>query len=249
MRAPRIVLRTFGPDPAQEWLRLVRVLELTIRTHCPTWTIDRQAVSVPDGLSSPLGVQNAVDNFVKLAAWNEAVQAADQGDRLLLLDADTMILQPLESIWDDPALDVAITTKPADARFPINAGVVAVRVSTATQAFFDLWQSEDRRLFLDPREHQVWRGNFGGLNQSSLGALLTRGGLGVRIVKLPCREWNAEDHSWASLTPSTRIVHLKGELRAALFEHGHKSEEMRPIIRQWRVLEAAAMRGHVAGHV
>src|SRR5688572_24146347 len=130
--AGRIIVRYFG---SKEWDRLVSVLRYTITQHCQDWLVDVERVQ-PAELASPLGSKVCVANTQKLEYWADAVRALPDGERVLLLDGDTVIMKSLDDVWDR-AFDVAYTTKPEGSRMPFNAGVIFLRVSPASRAFMD----------------------------------------------------------------------------------------------------------------
>jgi hypothetical protein len=38
----------------------------------------------------------------------------------------------------------------------------------------------------------------------------------VRVGRVPCAHWNAEESSWPRLGPETKLIHVKGRFRQAL---------------------------------
>jgi len=235
MTAPRVIVRYFG---AAHWDLHARVLGASLRRHCPGWALDIQAAQ-PKVETSPLGLHNSVVNTQKLDLWAEAVAAAADGDRLLLLDADTVVLRPLDPVWATP-FDLAYTVKQPGARFPFNGGVIFLRVTAAARAFMAAWQAENRRMLEDPQHHQVWRPAYGGQNQSALGALFHQRRVAGTVLRLPCVEWNCEDESWDAFDPTrTRILHCKGELQRAIRRQVSPSGPVRPLLALWRQLAAA----------
>jgi len=244
---PRIVVRHFGPGPESRWLRLARVLAYTVRQHCPTWTLDLESLTPRErDLSSPLGLQGHVWNTHKLELWCETVRAAADGEQLALFDADLAILQPLETIWDRP-FDFAYTVKPKGARFPLNGGVVFLRVNDHTRGFMKAWRDLNRHYLEHYRDLEVWRHAYGGVNQTALGVLLHDDHSPyMKIERLPCLEWNCEDEHWARFDAArTRIVHYKGDLHRAIFMRCKPAPEWRHLVSRWRGLEAEAMRAEV----
>lgn len=241
MTSPRIVVRYFGPGQGRMWERLVSILRFSAERHCHEWTLDLASTEPrePD-LYSPRGVQGYVWNTHKLDLWCDVVQQATDGDRLLLLDADTVILRPLDPIWEQP-FDLAYTVKPESCTLPHNGGVLFVRVSDVVREFMELWKAKNR-LFLDnPLEFDVWRA-FGGLNQAALGAVLRQKQHRVSIRKLPCLEWNCEDEHWSEFDPKvTRILHIKSHLQRAIFKMVKPEPEARALVKLWRELESQSM--------
>lgn len=238
-RAPRLVAAWFGGG---QWPRLARVLEQSAREQCPDWDIDVRAIT-PDAARSVLGIRAFEANTSKLEYWRHAVCTAADGDRIALLDADTMVVQPLTPVWTY-AFDLAYTQRRHDGTLPLNAGVIFVRVSDRTRRFLTQWRDENRRMLRDRIYHAPWRRKYGGMNQAAFGRLLEQTGPdALDVLPLPCLEWNCEDSSWAAFDPRvTRIVHLKSALRLALFGLGASPLRLRcrSILTRWRALDRAA---------
>jgi hypothetical protein len=247
--APRLVACYFrGVDRADRWPRLAGVLAFTATRHCPTWT---QAIAAlpPPGFVHDANARLFQANTLKLEHWRDQVLGAADGDRMLLIDADTVILRPLEDVWGWP-FDVAYTTKaiPPSARvrnvdrFKFNGGVVFLRVSAATRRFVTLWADENRRMLEDPKRHGPWLSRCGGINQAAFGKLLHEGALAdLQLHELPCAEWNCEDSTWAAFDADrTRILHIKSDLRGACFLRYRETPELDPLRKLWQGLDRQA---------
>jgi hypothetical protein len=171
-----------------------------------------------------------------IESWHEAVATAEDGERLLLIDTDTMVLRPLDGIWG-AWHDMTIT----DARkmFAFSTGVVAVTVSDAVRDFFGTWRDAQRRLLLDDPASMTWREKYGGINQAALGMVM--GDALLRIRRLPTIEWNCE-HSWWEEATDPRIVHLCGRLRELIFAQPGTSipAELHRWVDLWHNLEQEA---------
>jgi hypothetical protein len=238
---PRLVAPWFdGLSTHPHWPRLARVLAYSARQHCPTWSIEVTPIGAP---VRRLPVSEAFQaNTVKLDEWTRVVLAAADGEELAILDADTLVTGPLESVWTIP-FDVAITRRPPQAMYPYNAGVVFVRVSPVSRAFFRAWCDENRLMLADRGRHLPWKRQYGGINQAALGAILHQPHAAA-VRDLPCPIWNCEDESWPLFTSDTRIVHIKSALRRALFHQAPLSPTLAPLAQRWRQAETAA--GYVA---
>lgn len=230
----------FGAGLRDQWPRLARVLAHTAAQHCPGWTVQIEAIARP----RPQGRVSAgyIDNTHKLDRWDAVAAAASDGTQLLLMDADTIILRPLDSVWALP-FDVAYTVRPATSRFPLNAGVIFLRVSDRTRAFLRAWRDENRAMLQDAARHQPWRKRCGGINQAALGAVLasSTSTADVAIARLPCAEWNCEDSTWPAFDPAvTRILHIKSQLRLAVFHGVSGVARWKQLVALWRAGELAA---------
>jgi hypothetical protein len=240
LRPPILAAAYFGTGQAgDQYGRLARVLEHTAAVHCPDWTIRVERLTAPPVYTSALGVNSHVTNSQKLEWWRGVVAAAEDGDRVLLIDADMMITRPLEDVWTRP-FDLAYTIREAG-RLPLNGGVVFLRVSPATRRFVDRWFDRNQRFLASAIEHRQWRTKYAGINQAAFGYMLERDrDPAVTLARLTCHEWNSENTTWAKFDPAvTRIVHLKSGLRRALFGMPAKPEHKR-LIAIWHSLEAEA---------
>lgn len=236
---PRLEAVYFG-DRTGQYPRLARVLEHTARTHCQAWDVRVREIGKPR-VTAVTGSTSHAANHHKLIEWTRLVCDAQNGERILLVDADTFVVQSLDPLWDVP-FDIAYTTREA-ARYPLNAGVIAVRVSTAVRRWMEGWLAHDAAFLRDVDDATPWRATYGGQNQASLGATLESGmaeDLGLRIAPLTCREWNCEDTCWKTFDPAvTRLVHVKSALRMDAFNmlrspHSHRLAAL------WRQLEIEA---------
>lgn len=226
----------FGPDPNGYFLRMAAVLELTASQHCSAWVRTVRRIQ-PEPRTSALGLAQHVVNTQKLEHWAALVAAASDGEHLLLMDADTAILRSLDDVWVDP-FDIAYTTKRKP--FPFNLGVIFVRVNARSRAFFSAWLFENDRLLREPGDAKAvtaWRTRYGGINQASFAAVLNALPDGLMLKTLPCAEWNCEESGWMNFGSTTRILHIKGALRRAIFRREDVFESLRPASDAWRALE------------
>lgn len=240
MPAPILDACYFGGGHADQWPRLARTLAWSARQHLPAWEVRVRQLPVPQALNYPNHTDSHVANTHKLADWARVIGHAPDGARVALLDADMLILRPLDAVWD-AVFDVAYTVR-RDAKLPLNAGVVFVRVSPATRTFFADWDTENQRLLWNPTEHRIWRRKYGGINQAALGVLLERATHGLRLHELPCVEWNCEDTTWSIFDPAvTRVLHIKSALRRTVFGLSPATQALQPLARCWLQVERAAL--------
>jgi hypothetical protein len=245
MTAPRLVSAWFG---APIFERMARVLGYTAAVHCPDWDVRVVRIEPEQFEPSRFAKPGHVVNTQKMAAWAAAVEQAADGDRLLLIDADCFIANPLTPVWDEP-FDMAYTVKP-ESRFPFNSGVVFLRVGERVREFVRNWWNENLRLLENAEDHRRWNHDYGGINQAALGSILhSEDGLrGMDVRQLPCRVWNCEDSAWREFDPaSTRIVHVKSALRRAIFPETVRRTWQRPdvslfpLASHWKSLESRSL--------
>lgn len=222
----------FAHEKIPHWLRLARVLKRSAERHCPGWSV-RVATLLPRDIRDGNGPRTYTSNTQKLDRWAEIVASAPDGDEILLIDTDTVILRSLDDIWGR-SFDVAYTEA---ARFPINGGVVFVRVSSRSREFMAAWAAENRRLLFDNTPRPTWRKAYGGINQASFCLLRESGRVSADLMSLPCAEWNCEDSTWSQFDPAvTRILHVKSALRLSCIGP-MVQDQFRPLVAAWRSAE------------
>lgn len=237
-----------GPHPVEWYARHARVLEHSARKHSPNWTVNVRRIGQPTPRKAArIGSAASFEyNTHKLEHWKAQVDGAADGELLLLIDADTMVLRPLDAIAD-VAFDVAITEKHGLTRLPYNGGVVFVRVNPRSRAWMDAWWKWNLRLLGSAPLHNRYAKIYAGMNQAALGALLENGGRELAtLVELPCTEWNLESATWERFDAKNppRIVHVKGGMRRGLMnpqQHPLGSTARRAIADVWLRLEKEAL--------
>jgi hypothetical protein len=236
----------FARDDKECYVRLARVLEASARRHAPDWDVEVRRIQTTN-LRSSGGCQSHSDNSWKLEVWKDEVCSSPEGTRIVLLDADTFLTGNPGDVWEQE-FDVAYTARPAGVslKYPINAGVFAVRVNDRSRAFMRAWHQQDRTFLADRKLHYPWAHIYGGMNQASLGSMLHRpetlpemGLEGVKVAALECARFNCEDTSWELFHPDrTRIVHVKSALRMnALGLSGARTPALKNLVRLWRSVE------------
>lgn len=205
----RIVCNHFA-DPT--FLRLGDALERSVEVNCPEAEFDLWLSPRPEEKSGLL--KHYTDNHAKLLIWQQAVNCAEDGERLVLMDADTLVLGDLNDAFDVD-FDIGWTWRPG--RLPVNSGVVYVRVNERSRAFMDAWADRDKQLMQHRELAKHGASKYGGANQASFMWLITHG-KGQDIANchaLMCRQWNSVDQTWCDFDENTRVLHIKGRLRDA----------------------------------
>jgi hypothetical protein len=238
---PRLEACYFAAPDQPHWPRLARVLAYTAQQHCPDWTVHVEQIPPPPRTNH---TASFVANTWKLNHWCRLVEEAADGERLLFIDVDTMILRPIDSIWNE-AFDFAYTVRPGN--FPFNAGVIFLRVSPSVRNFIRQWRDLNDGYCYQKSQSEAHRANrrkYAGINQAALGALFEQGAARALAVRpLPCAEWNCENTTWATFNPAvTRIVHIKSALRRTALQLAHSGgRELVRLAHRWRAFEADAI--------
>lgn len=227
---------------AAYWPRFATVLEYSARQHCPQWDVHVHQIDPPT-LQLRLS-DGHIANAHKLKAWALLVAGLPDGTPVLLLDVDTVILRPLDDIWDQP-FDIAYTVRPTS--YPINGGVLFVRISTQVRRFFLAWLAEQAKQCSDKARHQRYQRLWRGYNQAAWGALREEGHMDrLTMLPLPCQEWNCEDTTWARFDPHvTRILHVKDHVKNAILSPRAIHHPLhRAMAQRWLAVEAQIQEAH-----
>lgn len=201
--------------------RMAKVLEHTARVNAPRFEARVREIAAPTSATGAFraGRNGLATNTDKLEEWNRVVQASTDGDHLVLLDADMMVMSDLAPAFDEP-FDVAYTTKPEPGhKLPFNGGTVLMRVGPAARAFMAKWTALNAELYCDVERHRPYRAKYGGMNQASLGMMLDEALVpdGCHLAEVPCRRWNSCDEAYWRNWREAAVVHVKSKLRNTVF--------------------------------
>lgn len=206
----KVICNHFG-DPV--FSRLARALRLSVGANArEVEAFDEIITEVP--AEQPGLMRHYTDNHEKLKVWRTAIHAEPDGTEVVLMDADTLVLGPLDEAFETK-FDIGWTWRPG--RLPVNSGVVFVTCNDRSRAFMDAWVERDALLMKHRELANHGARKFGGANQASFMWLITHG-KGQDIAHchdLMCRKWNSVDQTWCQFDDDTRILHIKGKLRDA----------------------------------
>ncbi len=219
------------------WNRMGAVLDWSARQAMPDWLVSVRRFTQP-----PTSAESAsfVDNTHKLEEWTRIVEASADGTELVLIDADTMVLGPLDAMFSDGSPDVQVTRKYNTQRFIFNGGVVAIRSSEDSRAFMRTWRDRNEEFFRNPAQRAPYLLTFGGINQSALGSLLEEPRWNKLVGMLDCQRWNAcYEPLWQRAEAThAAVVHFKSHLRRELF--GSRTGKYFSLIAKWEKFEREA---------
>lgn len=233
----KIVGVVFDYAEKSDYARLARVWEESARQTNQHAEIVLHKIEPPQTVKRNTGLSS---NNHKFKVWNAEIQAANNGDLIVLTDVDLMILADLRPAFKGD-FDIGVTRRTAQS-WPINAGVVFVRVSDASKRFIERWGEVDQKMYEDEVFHEPYKRKYKGQNQAALGYLRENNDTGAVVQELPCAVWNAcnEDYVHFKLG-TTKVVHIKSTLRHAILgkTRGVPSK-MKPICKLWKAFESAA---------
>lgn len=179
-----------------------------------------------------------VANTIKLNYWNKELQQSSDGDHIVFLDADTLLVNPINDVFNNN-FDVAYTLR-TRSKWILNAGVLFVKVNERSRAFFRRFTEINNMMFKDQSFHDLYKVKYAGMNQAAFGYMLEKEPYHATLLPLPCGIWNACGEDWLSINDKTRIIHINGQARKAIFGGKPEGETIKPYniwnqyYREWR---------------
>jgi hypothetical protein len=168
-----------------------------------------------------------IANVRKARYHRQVVERADDGQVLCFLDCDTLVLREIDLEFFTDA--IAFTR---GCRTRINSGVYFLVASDSTREFLRAWEREAVRLLFNPAQLRPILAMFGGIHQAALSRLTE----GPVVDIIPAAHWNCTAFDLPEFSDETRIVHLTGLLRQAVFGETvprQVAEMAAPIIEKW----------------
>jgi hypothetical protein len=184
-----------------DFSKLVKVWKHTASKYIPN--ADAVVLTVP----APENIERPCDRYMSYASsyafLKKAEYAIAQNDNVIFTDADIMFTGDCKNVFKLP-FDIAITTRPA--RTWINGGVVLYKPTgkDKLQEVIVLMNQIINNVALY-REGLI---KYLGADQLAL-AMLSRK---RNFLRLPCAEYNLEQHTWDQYSERTKIVHMKSNL-------------------------------------
>jgi hypothetical protein len=220
--------------------RLARVFNQSVAMHYPEAKLHMIRIPPPREVKKNSGMTS---NWYKFKAWSQFLDMRQDGDRVIFMDADLLVVRSLHDAFERD-FDVALT-KRTNANWPYNGGVVFINVNQATREFVRMWGEIDDQMYNDSAFHEPYKRHYRGQNQASLGWMVEHDAGKTHIVELPCAEWNACNEDWMRFDrKTTRVVHIKSNLRrAVLGELPNWPSKLKPICKLWAAVETAAKGG------
>lgn len=206
-----IVYCCYTTTGVDDFTRMADALAESCRVNCPDALLVMDRTPEPEHREDRRAFWTA--NHDKLKRWHDAAYRFN--DDIVLMDADTVVLGDLSPAFEQLAeagSDVGITTRPG--RKPFNAGVVYLPQGDAGRKFMDDWVAMDRAIYRSTGACIRATKRYGGLNQGSLGDVITSNThKPYKVGLLDGRVWNAVDDHWVVFSEETRVLHIKGALR------------------------------------
>lgn len=167
----------------------------------------------------------------------ELIGQHKDGDVVVLMDADMLVLRALEPALLDSlgSCDIGITHRPPGHGFKINTGLVVTRVSNLTRRFHLAWAERAAQMVQEPRLYRQFASQYGGVNQSAF-ASVRADFPELQVAELTTGEWNAVAQEHFTAMANARVVHILGQLRRLCLSPKpiHGDPALKAIERVWR---------------
>lgn len=237
----RLVTFLFA-DSSGGYGRMHKALSNSVLANSPSTKLETIYVPAKDHEIKQLGLgqyPGYINNARKTKHHNEYLQSVPAGDTEMrcLIDCDTLVLRDL-GLAESFHHDLLYTTRPSEAKFLINSGVLLVKPSPKTKDFFQRWYDTVLLMLACPEIRLAWHDRYGGINQCGLARTLAERH-DLIVGELPCREWNSVSESWGTAMQEARVVHLLDRLRRACL--GIVADRMKwpfkELVKEWEKYE------------
>lgn len=149
-------------------------------------------------------------------------------------DIDLMFLKSIEDI-ENYDFDIAITVR--EHKHYYNSGIWFFNPNDRSRKFVQRWIDEKLKVMNNTEKYKELILKHGGMNQASLSLAIDELKDKVKIIELPCQEWNATQSEWEKVDKNTRVVHIKSNLRKYCLKKSKISEEnkhLKDLVKKWR---------------
>lgn len=232
----KIITVSFDFNHKKTYQRLMEVFEYSCKKHMPESDVISLKTPAPD---QKLRAQGVVSNTYKLDLWVQELDKAKEGEEVVFMDCDMVVLGNMFDAFADD-FDVAYTTRTRG--FPINGGVIFARNNERARKWFRELRNINNRMFEDKIFHTQWRNKYAGINQAAMGYLIENPVPGVMLHAVPCAKWNVCNDGWKNINKDARAIHVKGALRRACMGKVPPNANMGQCYRIWKQYEAEAHR-------
>lgn len=202
------------------WRRSADVLRASLARHEPGAQVEIERAP----LASRGARSSYAANAAKSSLWAARVEAAQDGEIVILLDSDVYVRGSLAELVP-PDRNLVVTPKYwADSepllnnrRLPINCGVIGVRVTKHARDAISYWDDVTQRMLADRTLHARWEARWGGIHQAALGYVRDHSPMLLEAAKIgyaPAARWNAcHGPLWTADPEGVSVVHVKSDLR------------------------------------
>jgi hypothetical protein len=143
------------------------------------------------------------------AFLDAAYYVLKQRELIAVCDCDMMFLKSIEYI-EDKEFDIAVTTRD---KIKFNTGLWFYRPSERSRLFVIEWINQTKKIMENFCRYEEFCHEHGGIDQASLFVTVKKLKRKIKLLELPCSEWNSTQSEWKEVDKNTRIVHIKSKLR------------------------------------
>lgn len=208
----KIVSVYFDEKPIYRTLR--RIYENSLRAVMP----DIESVILEPGKQNREHYSHKLDTAAGfIAAANYVVQ---QEEICAVVDIDILWRKRIDDLWMGQ-YDLAVTVRETKAKYNTGLWIYtphARKAVTIWKLYTKYYADNLTRL-----HDEIW--SWGGIDQIALRDTIKECPE-LKVIELPCQEWNAEQSTWHRVNEKTRLIHLKSKLRQEI--QGKKSGD--PVI-------------------
>jgi len=173
-----------------------------------------------------------ISNSVKLEKWVEELRLCDDGDCIALMDCDMLVLSDFFDIFDEN-FDIGYT-KRTNSKWPLNGGVLFIKKNIWSLMFMNTLLKVNNAMLEDVNFNREWQRKYGGINQAALGHMI-EGNMIFNIKAFPCAVYNACGEDLPNFDENkTKILHIKGKLRQAIFGETKTEHELTYPVSLWK---------------
>ncbi len=173
-----------------------------------------------------------ISNSVKLEKWVEALHSCEEGDCVALMDCDMLVLSDFFEVFDE-YFDIGYTIR-TQSKWPLNGGVIFVKVNKRSLDFMNLFLTINNSMLKNFEFHKKWQEKYAGINQAAFGFMLEHQScINVDIKSFPCAIYNACGEDLPVDENITKIIHIKGKLRQAIFGEIKTEPELESSVLLW----------------
>lgn len=235
----RFVTTLFN-DGDRKYEALTNVLVKSAKLYSPEIHLEVNRIAADDRDLKRTGYgrqKSYTQNTRKTRHHCHVVNSAQDGELLCLMDSDTMFLREccdVEHLME--GYDFGYTKRKSG--FYINSGVVFVRVSLLTRQMYCDWNNNAVLMLSNRDLHFQYKAKYGGINQCALMHTL-KAYPQLKVLELPCEEWNSTKETWPTALEKAKIVHVLGDLRRSVTSKRFAVPAyLMPLVDKWKSIEA-----------
>jgi hypothetical protein len=154
-------------------------------------------------------------------------------ESLAVCDIDLMFLKSILDV-EKIKYDIAVTVR--NGKMKYNTGLWFTRPTEETKIFIKRWIKNTKFIMANFCKYEEFSWTHGGIDQASLYMTIQQI-KNIKIIELPCLEWNATQSEWKHVNKNTRVIHVKSKLAQACF--GKKEiiksyPYLKPLVKKWK---------------